>query len=405
LEIFEESVMAFEILEPVPADAILGLMTAFQADPAPDKVDLTVGVYRNAEGLTPVIGAVAAAEQRLTAQQKTKAYLPPIGDAGFCRGMRRLVLGNQAESLEARTAVIQAPGGCGALRLGAELFTRAQPGQAVYLSVPTWGNHHGLMSGAGLPIKTYPYYDPVRHSFELDRMLEALSQIPARSLVMLQASCHNPTGADPDMAAWSQILDVVEQRELVPFFDLAYLGLGDGFQADAAPIQAATSRLPEVLVALSCSKNFGLYRERTGALLVLGSDAAQRAIIESHLKNIARGMYSMAPAHGALIVDRILADPVLTEQWRDEVAEMSQRLVQLRHEFAGALAALRPDLDLSWLAQQRGMFSLLGIEAEQVRALREDQHIYMVGDSRVNIAGLNDRNIPVVAEAVAPLLR
>jgi aspartate/tyrosine/aromatic aminotransferase len=383
LEIFEESVMAFEILEPVPADAILGLMTAFQADPAPDKVDLTVGVYRNAEGLTPVIGAVAAAEQRLTAQQKTKAYLPPIGDAGFCRGMRRLVLGNQAESLEARTAVIQAPGGCGALRLGAELFTRAQPGQAVYLSVPTWGNHHGLMSGAGLPIKTYPYYDPVRHSFELDRMLEALSQIPARSLVMLQASCHNPTGADPDMAAWSQILDVVEQRELVPFFDLAYLGLGDGFQADAAPIQAATSRLPEVLVALSCSKNFGLYRERTGALLVLGSEA---------------------PAHGALIVDRILADPVLTEQWRDEVAEMSQRLVQLRQEFADALAALRPDLDMSWLAQQRGMFSLLGIDADKVRALREEQHIYMVGDSRVNIAGLNDRNIPVVAEAVAPLL-
>lgn len=396
--------MTFETLRPLPPDAILGLMAEFQADPASDKTDLTVGVYREEDGSTPVLAAVDAAEQALFGDQTTKSYLPPAGVGGFLNGMRNLVLGEIAERLESRTAVIQTPGGCGALRLGAELFTRAEPGRAVYLSDPTWGNHRPLLAGAGLPIENYPYYDGAGHGLRLEAMLERLDAAPARSLVLLQASCHNPTGADPDASAFSAILDVIEKRSLVPFFDLAYLGLGTSVATDASAMREAASRLPELLIAVSCSKNFGLYRERTGALLVVGAEPSQCQALATNLEQIARGMYSMPPAHGALIVDRILADGQLRARWQSELATMAARLDRLRRDFAAAIGALRPDLDTSWLARQRGMFSLLGLEADAIQALRENQHIYMVGDSRINIAGLNDANIPLVAAAVAPLL-
>ena len=226
----------------------------------------------------------------------------------------------------------------------------------------------------------------------------------ARSLVVLQASCHNPSGSDPNPAEWVDILDVIEERALVPFFDLAYLGLGAGLEEDAFAVRSAAERLPEMLVAVSCSKNFGLYRERTGALLAIGAEPGHRAGLESHLEHIARTVYSMAPAHGALIVERVLGDPALRRQWNEELAEMAARLSGLRREFAGALAALRPDLDASWLQGQRGMFSLLGLDAAAVRALREERHIYMVEDSRINVAGLSPANIPKLASALAPLL-
>lgn len=396
--------MTFASLNPVPPDPILGLMEAFAGDPAAGKIDLTVGVYRDDEGSTPVMQAVAAAERELFSAQATKAYLPPVGVAGFLDGLRRLVLGPSAEGLESRTAAIQTPGGCGALRLGAELFGRAEPGRKVYLAEPTWGNHGALMTGAGLLIEGYPYYDAARHELRLDSMLECLRHAPAQSLVVLQASCHNPSGADPSPAEWTAILDVIEERALVPLFDLAYLGLGAGLDDDAYAVRSATERLPELLVAVSCSKNFGLYRERTGALLAVGAEPGHRAGLESHLEQIARAVYSMAPAHGALIVERVLGSPALRRQWSEELAGMAARLSGLRREFSGALAALRPDLDTSWLPAQRGMFSLLGLDAATVRALREERHIYMVEDSRINVAGLSPSNIPPLAEALAPLL-
>ena len=396
--------MAWQALKPLEPDAILGLMAAFQADPDPNKVDLSVGVYRDAAGQTPILGAVAEAEAALVREQDSKSYLPPLGVPGFRSRMLALVLGPLANSLGARTAVIQTPGGCGALRLAAELFGRARPEAPVCLSDPTWANHRALMAGAGLRIRRYPYYDPATHALRLGPMLEALRETSRQSLVLLQASCHNPTGADPDKAAWSAVLDMLAQRELLPLFDLAYQGLGDGLDEDAAAVRMAAEQLPELLVAVSASKNFGLYRERTGALLALGASPTVRATLESQLAHIARGAYAMPPAQGALIVERILAAPELSRAWRGELEAMRRRLNGLRRALADALADLRPDLDLSWLAERRGLFSLLGIDAKALDRLREDRHIYIVRDGRINIAGLRNANLAPVAEALAPLL-
>ena len=236
-------------------------------------------------------------------------------------------------------------------------------------------------------------------------MLNSLEQAPEGSLVVLQGACHNPTGADPEEAGWRAILETLQRRKLVPFFDVAYQGMGVDLDADAAPLRTALAEMPEVLVAVSCSKNFGLYRERTGALLWLTASASARRAVASQAAQITRGIYSMPPAHGALLVGRVLADAPLREQWRAELAAMAARLRRMREQLAAALAELRPDLDTTWIKSQKGMFSLLGIDAAGVRRLREERHLYMVGDSRINLAGLNDDNIPRVAEAIAPLLR
>lgn len=395
----------FENLETLPPDPILGLATDFREDPSPDKVDLSVGVYRNRAGQTPVMEAVLAAERSLIAEQSTKAYLPPAGAPAFREEIFRLVLGEAAAGLRSRAAVIQAPGGCGALRLGAELVHRASPGATVLLGDPTWPNHGPLLTGGGLVLARHPYYDTARHAVDLQPMLDALAQAKEGSLVLLQASCHNPTGADPDRAQWQEILDVVARRRLVPFFDIAYQGLGDDLDADAWAIREAVRRLPETVVAVSCSKSFGLYRERTGALIVVGDDAAHARAIESQANKAARAMYSMPPGHGALIAERILGDATLAAMWRKELAGMAARLRSLREAFVAAVHAVRPDVDLSWLARQRGMFSLLGLSPEAVRELRERRHVYMGLDSRVNVAGLSEDNVGRVAELVAPHLR
>ena len=397
--------MTFSNLDRVPSDSILGLMAEFQADPAVDKVDLTVGVYRDEAGHTPVMAAVARAEEAIVREQTSKAYLPVLGPRDFLEPMRELVAGPELAGLEDRLGIMQTPGGCGALRVGAELFALAQPGKPAYLSSPTWPNHDNLIAGAGVPIESHPYFDPVRHCLRWRAMAEGLERAPEGSLVVLQADCHNPTGADPDAAQWRAILDILERRSLVPFFDMAYQGIGTDPDADAACVRAALARLPEALIAASCSKNFGLYRERTGALLWLTRDAAACKAVASQVGRITRHSYSMPPAHGGLIVGRILADPVLREEWRREVAAMARRIRHARSSLAAALTRLRPDLDNSWIETQRGMFSLLGIDAGAVRRLREEHHIYIVGDSRINLAGLNDENTGKVAEAIAPLMR
>ena len=396
--------MSFENLTAVRSDSILGLATAFRRDKAPGKIDLTVGVYRDDQGRTPVMSAVAEAERAIIAAQTTKSYLPPIGQPGYRARIRRLVLADLDDGLADRTGVLQTTGGCGALRIGAELFARAQPGKPVYLSDPTWGNHHGLMSGAGLQIRTYPYFDLSARALTLDEMLDCLTNAPERSLVVLQASCHNPTGGDPDPDAWTAILETVARRGHLPFFDLAYQGLGQGLKEDALPVHMAATRLREFLVAVSCSKNFGLYRERCGALLMVAEDGGQREVLESQVKHIARGMYSMAASHGALIVERVLSDSKLRNGWRRELAGMSKRLAGLRTGLARAMGERRPDLDFSWIARYQGLFLLLGIEPAVVDRLREENHIYMIRDGRINIAGLNKSNLTTFADALAPLL-
>jgi aspartate aminotransferase len=395
-----------ERLERLPTDPILGLMAQFRADTDPRKVDLGVGVYRDDQGETPVLSAVRRAEQNVLSRQATKTYVSAVGNAPFNQAMERLVLGDAHPALAAdRVRSIQAPGGCGALRLGAELFRTAQPETVVHVSTPTWANHVPLLSGCGLKLEKYPYYDPKTGGVQFAEMLGVLDRLPARSVVLLHASCHNPTGADLSEAQWRELLVLFKRRSLVPFLDIAYQGLGGGVAEDAFGVRLFAAELPEVAVAVSCSKNFGLYRERTGCLHLVCQDPTQGDAILSQLVRIARSIYSMPPDHGAAIVLEILGNPSLREEWSEEVGAMRKRITGLRHELVKRLAKLCPQRDFSFIGTQRGMFSFLGIDSAQVNALRDQHHVYMMGDSRMNVAGLRVENLDYFAEAVAQVLR
>jgi aspartate aminotransferase len=395
-----------ERLERLPTDPILGLMGLYRADTDPRKVDLGVGVYRNDLGETPILSCVRQAEQVVLGRQVTKSYVAPVGNAGFNLAMAKLVLGDGHPALAAdRVRSIQAPGGCGALRLGAELFRSAQPDTVVQVSTPTWANHIPLLSGCGLKLERYPYYDPSTGGVKFDEMLGTLDRLPARSTVLLHASCHNPTGADLSEAQWRELLGVFKRRSLAPFIDIAYQGLGSGVAEDAFGIRLFCAELPEVAVAVSCSKNFGLYRERTGCLHVISESPASGDAILSHLVRIARSIYSMPPDHGAAIVNEILSNATSREQWTDELGAMRKRIGGLRVELVKQLAKACPERDFRFIAAQQGMFSFLGVTTPQVHALREQHHVYMTDDSRINIAGLRADNLEYFAKAVAQVLR
>lgn len=395
-----------ERLERLPTDPILGLMGLYRADTDPRKVDLGVGVYRNDLGETPILSSVRHAEQVVLGRQGTKSYVAPVGNAGFNLAMAKLVLGDGHPVLAAdRVRSIQAPGGCGALRLGAELFRAAQPDTVVHVSTPTWANHIPLLSGCGLKLERYPYYDPNTGGVKFDEMLGTLDRLPARSTVLLHASCHNPTGADLSEAQWRELLGVFKRRSLAPFIDIAYQGLGSGIAEDAFGIRLFCAELPEVAVAVSCSKNFGLYRERTGCLHIISESPTSGDAILSHLVRIARSIYSMPPDHGAAIVNEILADATLREQWIDELGAMRKRIGGLRVELVKQLAKACPERDFGFIAAQQGMFSFLGVTTPQVHALREKHHVYMTDDSRINIAGLRADNLEYFAKAVAQVVR
>ncbi|HEY6516171.1 MAG TPA: amino acid aminotransferase [Steroidobacteraceae bacterium] len=386
-------------------DPILGVMAAFRADRDPRKADLGVGVYRDDAGETPVLKAVREAEQELLAKQTTKTYVAAVGNAGFNEAMERLVLGQEHAALASRRLrTIQAPGGCGALRLGAELIRAAASDAVVHVSTPTWANHVPLLSNCGLRLEHYPYFDSATGGVAFDAMLAALDRLPARSVVLLHASCHNPTGADLEDEQWRELLALVRRRALLPFIDMAYQGLGRGAAEDAYGPRLFCAELPEVLVAVSCSKNFGLYRERTGALHVLSATptAAEAAI--SQLMRIARGLYSMPPDHGAAIAHAILTDERLRKSWESEVEAMRLRIQRLRAAALRQLTAACPGKDFGYIARQRGMFSYLGVDGEAVRELRDRHHIYMMDDGRINIAGLRLDNIGYFAEAVGKVI-
>ena len=395
----------FERLEPIAADPILGLMAACRADPDPRKVDLGVGVYRDDRGDTPVLAAVRQAEAALIAAQATKTYVGPAGNAGFNQLMERMVLGAEHPLLSSgRVRSVQTPGGCGALRLGAELIRLASPTSVVHVSTPTWANHVPLLSGAGLKLEPYPYYDRATGGVQFQTMMAALERLPARAVLLLHACCHNPTGADLSQGQWREVLALVKRRQLLPFMDMAYQGLGEGLEDDAFGIRLFCAELPEVLCAVSCSKNFGLYRERTGALHVISATTAAAEATFTQLVRLARGIWSMPPDHGAAIVHGILGDASLARAWAEELTVMRRRIQGLRRAVVEQLRAHCPQRDFGFIAAQHGMFSFLGVSTQQVRELRERHHIYMTDDSRMNVAGLRQENLEYFARAVAQVL-
>ena len=391
-------------LERLPADSILGLAAACRADPNPDKVDLTVGIYMDEQGRCPVFEAIRSAQQALVAQEVTKAYMPPAGDEAFIQGMQTLVLGPDSAALaEGRVGSVQAPGGCGALRIGAEVIFRAAPEARVWVSDPTWPVHFPLLGSVGLTFETYRYYDPASHGVNFEGMLADLQRTRPGDVVLLHGCCHNPCGADLSLEQWGEIAALAEQLGFTPFVDIAYQGLGAGLEADAAGLRLLVARLPEVVIAASCSKNMGLYRERAGLAMFVCRDEPSAQAAVSQALVAARGIYSMPPAHGALLAGRVLSDAALAQSWRAELATMCERINGLRRELRHKLAA-SSGRDFDFIERENGMFSFLGLSTEQVLRLRGEFSVYMLDSSRINVAGVNRRNIDYLAQSVAAVL-
>ena len=389
-------------MQPARADAILGLITEHRNDPRPQKVDLGVGVFRTAEGETPVLDVVKKAEQLLVDTQDSKAYIGTAGDPLFNAAMQKLTFADSID--ESRLMTIQAPGGSGSLRVAASLILRAREDAVVWVSEPTWANHIPLLGGAGLTLKPYPYYDTNEHVIRIDAMLDTLKQAPAGDLVLLHACCHNPSGLDPSQEEWEAIADVIVERELVPFIDMAYQGFATDLNTDAFAVRHMAGRVPEMIVSNSCSKNFGLYRDRVGTLSILAADPGSRDTVYSQVNNVVRTIYSVPPDHGAVVVNLILNNTELKAAWRLELAEMRGRLREMRVLLNDALIEKAPGHDFSHLVRAVGMFCFLGVTPEQVLRLKQEFGVYMVDSSRINIAGITANNVDYLASSIAAVL-
>lgn len=395
----------FNVLPLLPADPILGLSQSYAKDANPQKVDLGVGVYKNDLGQTPIMQAVLQAEKILIASQTTKAYTAPAGIAGANEAATQLIFGKDLlTNIQQRVRTIQTPGGCGALRVAAELIQRAKKGASLWVSTPTWANHVPLLGNAGLTLKEYPYYDYKNHAIDFTTMKNTLQSIPAGDLVLLHACCHNPSGADLSKSQWNELADLFLEKKLIPFIDMAYQGFGEGLDEDTYGIRLMASRLPEVIVVTSFSKNFGLYRERAGSLSILFTDEKQADAGLSQLLSITRALYSMPPAHGATLIDIILHSQELTKIWEDELTLMRQRIANLRSDLVSRLNQLQHKQDFSFIANEKGMFSFLGLSVEQVHQLKNKYSIYMTDTSRISVAGLTQNNLDYVARAVVSVL-
>jgi aspartate aminotransferase len=376
-------------------------MTQFRADSFAQKVDLGVGVFRDLTGNTPILDCVRRAEQTVLASQSTKSYVSAAGREEFNSAVEELVLGSShAARRERRARTVQAPGGCGALRVGAELIRAASPSATVHVSDPTWGNHVPLLGSSGLRLARYPYYDAAGHELRFTAMLEHLDQAAAGDVVLVHACCHNPTGADLAPEQWGSLIALLQRRRLIPFLDLAYQGFGEDLTADVAAVRQVAEQLPESLIATSYSKNLGLYRERVGALIVISENESRADAARSHVLQIARSIYSMPPDHGAAIAACIFADSNLRESWIAELAAMRNRIKDMRVLLAGHLRAVTGNGFFDFIQAQHGMFSLLGVSTAVVDRLRERHHIYMTGDSRMNLAGIMPHNAAYVAESI-----
>ncbi len=387
-------------------DPILGLMAAFRADTRETKIDLGVGVYQDDRGRTPVMASVKEAEAKLMELELTKSYQGIAGDPDYNQRMMSLIFGADHSILSSgRVKSIQAPGGSGALRVGAEVIQRATPSSKLWVGVPTWPNHIPLLGSAGFEIKEYPYYDMATHQINGDAMMETLRQVPAGDMVLLHGCCHNPTGADLSHEQWDQIADLALERGFIPFIDTAYQGLGDGLDEDAYGMRMMADRLPELVIASSCSKNFGLYRERTGSITFIAKNSQQAEIVASQAMSIARQIYSMPPAHGALLVSLILGDQQLRANWQAELEEVRLRIKSMRTLLTNGIQGNSAGVDFSHIEQQKGMFSFLGITTPQLDRLRDEFGIYIVSSTRVNLAGINSSNIDYISESMNTVLR
>lgn len=396
----------FETLKPVGMDPILGLMAAFRADTREKKIDLGVGVYQDDRGRTPVMTSVKEAEAQLMELELTKSYQGIAGDPDYNQRMLSLIFGADHRILSSgRVKSIQAPGGSGALRVGAEVIQRATPNAKLWVGVPTWPNHIPLLGSAGFEIQEYPYYDMATHQINGDAMMETLRQVPAGDMVLLHGCCHNPTGADLTHEQWDQIADLALERGFIPFIDTAYQGLGDGLDEDAYGMRMMADRLPELVIASSCSKNFGLYRERTGSITFIAENSQQAEIVASQAMSIARQIYSMPPAHGALLVSLILGDQQLRANWQAELEEVRLRIKSMRTLLTNGIQGNAAGVDFSHIEQQKGMFSFLGITTPQLDRLREEFGIYIVSSTRVNLAGINSSNIDYISASMNAVLK
>ncbi|MFT4816941.1 MAG: aspartate aminotransferase [Pseudohongiellaceae bacterium] len=396
----------FQSLPALPADPILGLMASYRADSNPKKIDLGIGVYKNEAGDTPVMTAVKKAEAMILDSQTTKSYVGPTGAAGYNATVAQLLLGKSLnDSLGKRRVTVQSPGGCGGLRLAAEFIKSANPDATVWVSNPTWANHVPLLGSAGLKIAEYPYYDYDSHSVKFDAMIDCLSKIDSGDIVLLHGCCHNPCGADLNQQQWQQIRDVALKQGFTVFIDLAYQGLGDGLEEDVYGTRLLAESLPELIVVSSCSKNFGLYRERTGAMTLICDSDAAAAVATTQIAGAARAMYSMPPDHGAAIVELILSNDALRTEWDAELTEMRDRINGLRAQFVKQIQSIGIEQDFSFIEREKGMFSFLGVNVDQVQTLVNDYSIYLVNSSRINVAGINDSNIEYLSNSLAAVLK
>jgi aromatic-amino-acid transaminase len=395
----------FAHLEPYAGDPILSLNDAFQKDPRKDKVNLSIGIYFDDAGRIPVLDCVKQAEAQMLAESGPKPYLPIEGSAAMRGAVQKLLFGADHEAVTSgRIATLQTVGSSGGLKVGADFIKRWLPGSAVWVSDPTWDNHRAMFEGAGVTVNTYPYYDPATGGVRFADMLAAISALPPKSVVLLHACCHNPTGVDLSRAQWEELIPVLKQRELLPYLDLAYQGYGDGIDEDAFAVRALASSGLSFFIANSFSKSMSVYGERAGALSVVCANAAEAELVLGQMKATVRRNYSSPGIHAAGIVSRVLSDPALHTLWEADVAGMRTRIQAMRQSLHGVLSAKQPGRDFNYFLTQRGMFSYTGLSAAQVDRLREEFGVYLVRSGRVCIAGLNTANVERTAVAIAAVL-
>jgi aromatic-amino-acid transaminase len=385
-------------LKEQPKDKILGLMAMYRDDPRPTKVDLGVGVYKNAEGVTPVMRAVKAAERKIIEEQTSKAYTGLAGDPAYADAMIDMLLAGAVE--RDRLAAVATPGGTGAIRQAFELIKMANPKARVFVSDPTWPNHVSILGYLGIEMVKYRYFDDETRGVNFAGMMEDLADVTSEDVVLLHGCCHNPTGANLNLTQWQEVVDLINEKGCTPMIDIAYQGFGDGLEEDAAATRLVAKSVPELLIAASCSKNFGIYRERTGLLIAMSEKADNTAVTQGNLNHLNRQNFSFPPDHGARVVTTILTDPELKADWMAELEETRLGMLALREQLASELQRLSGSDRFGFLAQHRGMFSRLGTTPDLVEKIRVDNAIYMVGDSRMNIAGLNAQTVPVLAKAI-----
>ena len=388
----------FETLKPQPADKILALVQKFKEDPRPQKIDLGVGVYKNAEGVTPVMRAVKAAEHQLWQDETTKSYVGLTGDPAFSDSMIQMVLGDAVP--RGAVAAAATPGGTGAVRQAFELARLANPDVRVFVSNPTWPNHVSMLRYLGIEMVPYRYFDEATCGVDFEGMTADLAQAKAGDVVLLHGCCHNPTGANLNTAQWQSVVDLLAKSGATPMIDIAYQGFGDGLEEDAAATRLIAASLPETIIAASCSKNFGIYRERTGLLMAISQDVSKQLVTQGTLAYLNRQNFSFPPDHGARLVTIVLNDPALCADWKAELEQVRLGMLDIRQSLATELQSRAGSDRFSFLAQHRGMFSRLGTTPDMVERLRVEHAIYMVGDSRMNIAGLNATSVPILAQAI-----